>query len=689
MKRILYFAFLVLTGCQSVIPQADQRMILSDAGKIMAEDPLQALRLLNLVTDSVYQKEKERLLFQFYLNQREYYRAESLLGRISTGRESIFLVKIKTGDIPIDYAPNLRSKAILATQAKEWDLALRLFSLIDTADPIIRFYHLKTLLEIGDSTHALKLAETLDSLPGYLLSSYYQMMVELLIWSDQERAIAFVDSIRDRPLRYYYKYQIKHDKRYLWQILRNYPLSWAADFALQELKPRTKRELKIYGRALFKRGDYRRAISYLRRLDTEDALFLLGMCYLRLGKKDVAYGYLKESGLPEAYYEIGQSLPDSMAISYYEYIVKKNPKRSLLRKSLISQALALERMGRLNDAVEIELKFVQEFPGTNTGRRLLFRAAINLIRLGELNKADSLLALDSLPRFLYWRGWIRKELGASPDSFYRVLIDDYPFSYYTIYRLNQFLRLDTLNIKEWVISLADTDNPDTLRLLEVKKIYNLGLVNLADQIFYRFSSNDPVTIYHFTLLAKRLGFDWHAIRFARKLIRIGINNGKRSFPIELIRLAYPVHYLPSLIGEAPNLPLSLALIWQESNFNPAAVSPAGATGLLQIMPRTGRLIAQELEESDPDLFHPNLSIRYGLWYHKNLVSEFQSEILALIGYNAGPHRVRKWMKYYPVDNEEVFIELIPFLETRNYVKRILMIGEIYRRLLNLGDPSQS
>ncbi|RKX68890.1 hypothetical protein DRP53_09770 [candidate division WOR-3 bacterium] len=674
---------LLLIACRGVVTTSKEPMILDQIRKIMDRDPLETMRLFSLVQDSAYQDEKERLLLTFYLQQREYYRADSLLSRVGVSRETTFLIKTKVGDQPYNYAPDLTAKIIQYALCRQWEMVKGLASLLDTTDPLVRFYYLRALLECGDSTPALKFMEGMDTIPSYLAGEFYRMKIELLLWANPEKAEEWIDSLSDPALRLYYRYQVKKDDRYLWQIIRRYPRGWAGDFALRRLRPKTRHQRYLYARARFRRGEYERALRYLKPLKGDEALFLIGMCYLRLGRKEKAYGYLRESGLPEAYYEIAQSLPDSEAISYYRLVVAKQPKRSLLRRSMVSQALALERLGRLSDAVAVELKFVREFPGTNTSRRLRLRAAINLIRLGELERADSLLATDSLSAYYYWRGRIQEMVGRSPDSIYNRLRKKHPFSYYTIYRLRARPRLDTISLVGWVEKMGGGD-PDTAIFPEVRRLTRLGLYEYADQLLFSYRPRGPKSLYYAALFARELGYDWHRIRFAYRLLRMGVAQGKDRFPVELLRLTFPIFFLPSLKETGIELPLLAALIWQESNFNPGAVSPAGAIGLLQIMPRTGRLIGQELSESDPDLYRADLSIRYGSYYLKKLRRELGSWLYALIGYNAGPHRVRRWTTYYPED-EEIFIELIPFVETRNYIKRILWMREIYRWLLELGD----
>lgn len=126
--------------------------------------------------------------------------------------------------------------------------------------------------------------------------------------------------------------------------------------------------------------------------------------------------------------------------------------------------------------------------------------------------------------------------------------------------------------------------------------------------------------------------------------------------------------------------LLLSLIRQESSFNPNTKSPVGATGLMQIMPRTAKDLKKRVV-TDKELLDPSSNIQLGARYFAALVKEFKNDHMkALASYNAGSGNVRKWMKRYPVDNQLLFVDLIPFDETREYVAGILRNQYWYSKL---------
>ncbi|MFO0682927.1 MAG: lytic transglycosylase domain-containing protein [Sandaracinus sp.] len=134
-------------------------------------------------------------------------------------------------------------------------------------------------------------------------------------------------------------------------------------------------------------------------------------------------------------------------------------------------------------------------------------------------------------------------------------------------------------------------------------------------------------------------------------------------------------------GLDPNL--LFAVMRVESVYNPRIVSYAGAIGLLQIMPRTGRLIAHSMGNDDfdvADLLDPATNIEMAAWYLSSLIARFEGRLpLAIAAYNGGPHNVRRWIADHgsamPID---ALCEEIPFEQTHRYVRRVLSHYAAYR-----------
>lgn len=155
-------------------------------------------------------------------------------------------------------------------------------------------------------------------------------------------------------------------------------------------------------------------------------------------------------------------------------------------------------------------------------------------------------------------------------------------------------------------------------------------------------------------------------------------------PAYFLRMYYPAKYQDAIIKNAKKNELDpyviMGLIHQESYYNPKARSAVGATGLMQLMPATGKEIAHRIH-TGTNLENPDTNIRLGTYYFRMLVNMFGGNVnLAIASYNAGQGNVMKWRRSAPRKPMDEFLESIPFPETRNYVKRVTMNAASYRRL---------
>jgi soluble lytic murein transglycosylase len=136
--------------------------------------------------------------------------------------------------------------------------------------------------------------------------------------------------------------------------------------------------------------------------------------------------------------------------------------------------------------------------------------------------------------------------------------------------------------------------------------------------------------------------------------------------------------------------LVAAIIREESQYDWRAVSRVGAIGLMQVMPATANEVAQRYRLPDvarDDLFDQETNIRIGVRYIGQLLARFSGNLVhAVAAYNAGPIAVESWVVAYRGRSDDEFVELIPFQETRQYVKRVLRSYREYVRLNGLQKP---
>ena len=133
--------------------------------------------------------------------------------------------------------------------------------------------------------------------------------------------------------------------------------------------------------------------------------------------------------------------------------------------------------------------------------------------------------------------------------------------------------------------------------------------------------------------------------------------------------------------------LVTALIRQESRFMPGIRSSVGATGLMQVMPDTGAWIAKQIKLKEYQLNDPDDNIKLGTWYLDYTHQEYSgNSMLAIASYNAGPGAVGDWLAKSGQQDPDVFVEKIPYAETKGYVKSVF---ENYWNYLRLYNPEIS
>jgi len=148
---------------------------------------------------------------------------------------------------------------------------------------------------------------------------------------------------------------------------------------------------------------------------------------------------------------------------------------------------------------------------------------------------------------------------------------------------------------------------------------------------------------------------------------------------------FPLQFQGEVMLAASQTGLQPSSIWsiirQESIFNSQATSNAGARGLMQLMPRTAKMVAKQmgLSGAHRQLFTPQTNIQLGSRYLADMKSRFNDNLaLAAAAYNAGPYRVGQWLKSTPFELPDIWVEAIPFNETRRYVQQVMAYTIVYQ-----------
>lgn len=172
-------------------------------------------------------------------------------------------------------------------------------------------------------------------------------------------------------------------------------------------------------------------------------------------------------------------------------------------------------------------------------------------------------------------------------------------------------------------------------------------------------------------------------------------SGGAPWDRRMLKIMYPMPYLGLIERNARAQGLDpffvAGVIRQESRFNPRAVSGAGAVGLMQVMPRTGNQIhraANGANSAAAVLTDPEVNIKLGTKFLADLSRIYGTRNDAiLVAYNAGPTRADRWRAFPEFETEDLFVERIPFTETRDYVKAVKLNAAIYRALY--GDAEST
>jgi len=296
----------------------------------------------------------------------------------------------------------------------------------------------------------------------------------------------------------------------------------------------------------------------------------------------------------------------------------------------------------------------------------------------------------SRARGAYWAGRAKEAIGDTHAAkVWFSIAAKHPTTYYgqlafgILYPGDSLLPFKNKNLE--MRQNDDFENHELVRVVRMlNEIKEHDLIRPFIRHLYDLNS-DPVWRLRTAHLARKNQREDLAVWIAKRSSQEGV---------DLPSIGYPVLSLPplshKLMASRPELPFVLALIRQESAFRVNAISPAGARGLMQLMPRTAKNVSKsvKLGYSKSRLTRdPNYNMTLGQTYLAELLKhQKNSYVLALVSYNAGPSRARRWIKDHgDLRNKEVdaidWIEMIPFDETRNYVQRVMENLHVYRTRL--------
>jgi len=475
------------------------------------------------------------------------------------------------------------------------------------------------------------------------------------------------------------------------------------------------------GIALYNLGRRPEAASMLERLlkarlpdcRCAEALNWLGKSYSRLGLRDEAVDtYLKlvrmypeSEWSDDALYLTGNVYRDASdmkkALKYYRQLVAEYPESSLADSAIWWQGWAYYNAGDYRKAVQTFQELVSRYPTSFL-----------------VNQA------------LYWQGRGEERLGGHDKAqrYYRRAVNRGPYTYYGYLAAERLAgsNLPVLTVAEEPImnepvpedgdltqeggqDLSDLDGPPiwtdeaivalstypayrkTLELmyLGMKKEAAAELWSLQELLPGRYGALIGLSKAFFEL------GDYHSsLIIVLRSFERQLERPSSRMPGDLWLLAYPQGYWQSIVSAARRNGLDpyfvAAIIREESQFRAEALSPAGARGVMQVMPATGEWIAKMTGLRDFDrakLYDADMNITIGTWYLSYLMKRFKKDLyLVSAAYNAGPEVVTTWAgASRRAADPALFVETIPYRETRGYVKKVLRNYAEYRRIYGRAD----
>jgi len=404
---------------------------------------------------------------------------------------------------------------------------------------------------------------------------------------------------------------------------------------------------------------------------------------------------------------------------------REAPRHRLADDARLYRAQAQHELGAEARFVALLDSMPKDYPSGDMVSEGLFLLALDYMEKGNWAEARKVLARslalssddagggpDSSGRERYFQARAMAETGEAERALveYERIIAELPLSYYMLHAYSRLSEQDPARAKRALDGVLQGGNappfkiehrpefeqPGFLRALELFRQSDidgarreLELLNVLD------SGTPPSVLWGVTLLYARAG----SARLSHALPRWQLHDWLERWPVgpwkQAWELAYPRPHIQAVTEEAARQGVDPALIYavmrEESAFDPEAVSPANAYGLMQVISPTARRFGKELglPYDRRALTTPRVNIALGIRVLANYQTYFPGDPLLVIpGYNAGPGKPKRWAKDLPSADFDLWVELIPYRETRRYTKRVLASRGAYSFLYyQPSDPS--
>ncbi|MBR57849.1 MAG: hypothetical protein CMH54_07295 [Myxococcales bacterium] len=517
------------------------------------------------------------------------------------------------------------------------------------------------------------------------------------------------------------------------------------DYRLPCFKPSERLEL---AEALFAAHKSKQVLAVLEpRLSAFDrldksvrcrALFLVARSYDKLRNRKPGLRYYKkgrrhckgEDVEPDFLFFGGVSAyrEDQLrtALSSFRHLHNRWPKHSYNDDAVLYEAYSYEDMGRhtradnlLKDAIwryrdgdmqpEVGWRYVWSALSKNRKKEALRR--IRYVR--KKTRPDT--GYRGRGRLAYWEARLREQLGQKTKAIrgYRDVLREARLSFYSLLAYERLAqRLGEKEAKK-ALDGALLDPPAALAAVDPREkkkgsrrmsdeaftsitvLVRMGLFQEAQkQLAVLGDAVAPENLLLLADLADRAQAHQLSVHVLRRLLSNFHDLPVSGEAMTIWRMAYPKGFEKEVEAQAGAGGIDPFLIWalmrEESGFSPDIESWANAIGLMQLLPSTARRMAAKdppFQMTEDSLRDPAVNIRLGVRYLQTLKGLFAHKALMVAGYNAGEGRVKTWLRKYRRHGLDMFIERIPFRQTRGYTKRVLESWFRYS-LLYGGSPSR-
>jgi soluble lytic murein transglycosylase len=395
------------------------------------------------------------------------------------------------------------------------------------------------------------------------------------------------------------------------------------------------------------------------------------------------------------------------------------PTSPWLEQALLSVANLHLVHHEYDQALDAFRELQQRFPTGSRASYAHWKAAWLTLRLGRKDEAKKQFeeqigmypGANETSAALYWRARLAEEDNqpGMARAYYQKLSDRFRNYYYAELGRQRLQKLPEIATTPGQYPLLDHIPPlehgekvtlseppaDDLHLQKAELLGNGGLIDFAVRELQAAASADNGGNWGPAETAQLYTDTGHydrAIEVMKHSVPSYFAVDIPTLPREYWEALFPRPYWSDLkrysVANGLDPYLVASLIRQESEFNPLAVSRANAVGLMQLLPKTGKVVAHqvELKRYNPtELFTPSVNLQLGTRYFRGMVDKFGGSFEhALAAYNAGSDRVEEWMGQGPYRDSPEFVESIPFTETREYVQAILRNASVYKQLY--GSP---